>query len=240
MMSLRVVSLAIIVTVLLSCQSPTNKEDTSIAIHNDVDSSLADQPSSKEKTGVTVEINGVVEFVEQNATKREFGRRKVERQYEDSIPAQFIDRYLSGRSFGPKYESKIYRDPWPSNFWNDYFHSDQFFFFSFIQDDEYCCHTLYGVTVNPEKDSISDLFQMALSGADGGWVEEDIFEWKNDTTFLVRQNSFYDELLMENDSTKVHFDTTWVTIYIDSNGKFNREVTDSVSDVQELPSDWYN
>lgn len=97
---------------------------------------------------------------------------------------QFAMKYLDGLKVGDSESWKIYANEYGPIYFVDWEENENFLLFTFLQDDESCCHTLYiGVMTKP--DSVIRASELALSGGDGGWGETAKYERTAFGEFIV-------------------------------------------------------
>lgn len=108
----------------------------------------------------------------------------------------------------------------------DYFEDSDFFYYRVLIDDEYCCRSLYAVTLNKSDKRIHNISFLGLKGGDGGWAEFDTEYWKTDTTILYIKLSTYDEDIYEDGYRRTT--DSLIVKYSIVDGKFQKSLLDSV------------
>ena len=210
--------------ILSSCQ-PGLKQAEDIKVEEvKVETQLDSIPS------IVLDLN-LVEYVSKHSKPRKNDSISLAYLRKDTISVAFREKYLFGKLSGPSYDSPLPRETWPCYFWKDYVQLDSLFYFSFVREEETCCKILYGVTVHLESNEIIDISMLALEGGDGGWYESDYGKWIDQSTLEVVEVEYYNELDPGSlGLTLVHYDTTWVSVKINSNGHFSTLKLDSVSE----------
>ncbi len=143
------------------------------------------------------------------------------------IPVEFLEKYVKEQDIKFGWTDKL-GVKYPEEF-RFYQHKEfsNFHFFSFIHANEYCCNTVYGVSLSKENLTPINIAVFGLTGGDGGWSENDTGYWENDSIFKINKAQFNDESLND-DSTSFEIDTLFAKIQIYNNGIFEFIKLDSV------------
>ncbi|WP_421752704.1 hypothetical protein [Croceimicrobium sp.] len=146
----------------------------------------------------------------------------------DSVPAWFVNRYIKGVPVKPDGE-RLYHESYLPFYWDAFWEGDSLCFFSLVKEDEVCCITLYGFTSTKDSLHIMDAQVLALSGGDGGWVEADVLEVLNDTSWSrLKQESYTDFDADSAGFVTMHFDTLFYEAFFNWRGIFFEITRDSV------------
>ena len=144
-----------------------------------------------------------------------------------TIPIEFLETYVKEQNikFGWTSELGI---KYPEEF-RFYQHKEfpNFYFFSFIHANEYCCRTVYGVSLSKESLKPINIAVLGLTGGDGGWSENDTGYWESDSILKINKAQYNDESSDDNSSIS-EIDTLFAKIQIDNNGIFDFIKIDSV------------
>lgn len=143
------------------------------------------------------------------------------------IPKEFLELFIEGEKIKFGFPETLPIN-YPSEFrFYQYKEYNNFYFFNFIHANEYCCKTVYGVSMDKTDLKVINIAVFGLTGGDGGWSENDTGNWKNDSIFTINKAQFNDDDLSENQN-KYEIDTLFAEIKINEKGIFNWKVIDSV------------
>ncbi len=145
------------------------------------------------------------------------------------IPDKFLNKYI----FGLKDSDTdfILPDDAPIFYaFNEYRELRDYYLFTIIYSDESCCQLNYGITISKKNKEIIDVHLLGLDGGDGGWIENDVGIWENDTSLNLIKASSYDNDIYDSElhQYKREIDTLTVNISLSDIGKFSYNLLDSV------------
>ncbi|MBL4559929.1 MAG: hypothetical protein JKX79_02980 [Labilibaculum sp.] len=155
-------------------------------------------------------INFNIDFIKSKTTKltENFNVGSIKIKELNKIPKQFLETYISSHKvdFGyPEYLPSDYPESYSFYQFKEF---ENFYLFTIIHTNEFCCKTLYAVTTEKNKISIINIGVIGFVGGDGGWIGERFGNWFNEFGIGSTLINSYDEDLDEK-TNNTEIDTTW-------------------------------
>jgi hypothetical protein len=143
------------------------------------------------------------------------------------IPKEFLELFIEDKRIEFGFPETLPIN-YPTEFrFYQYKEYNNFYFFNFIHANEYCCKTVYGVSIDKTDLKVINIAVFGLTGGDGGWSENDTGNWENDSLFAITKAQFNDDDLSQNQN-EYEIDTLFAEIRINEKGVFNWRNIDSV------------
>lgn len=143
------------------------------------------------------------------------------------IEPAFVRKYLDKQKVSVGFP-EVLDGSYPRFFWfKGYKSLPVFDVLTLVNTNEYCCQTLYAITLNKEPFSVIDIAVLAYTGGDGGWVGSKQGRWINDRELDLLEVSDYDDDLDETTNNS-EIDSIWTRLRISESGKFSETVLKKV------------
>ena len=205
--------LLLLIIQIISCKSDSEKKNidkNENVINNPIVEEIRDNQTIKKINEKENLIDYNISYIKSQTSKLSdiIDLDSVDFKNLKKIPKRFLEKYISSHKidFGtPEYLPSDYPESYSFYQSKSY---ENFFLFTIIHENEFCCKTLYAVTTRKDKISIINISVIGLIGMDGGWYGKRFGKWFNDygigSTLI---NSYDEDLIEENNKTEI--DTTW-------------------------------
>ncbi|SDY08309.1 hypothetical protein SAMN05444411_1211 [Lutibacter oricola] len=191
-----------------------NEEFTKVKIEK-----VNDSKKNEQKDEEINLINFNIEYIKSKTSKltENINVDSINIKELNKIPKEFLKKYISSHKIDFGYPEYLPVDYPESYSFYQFKEFENFFLFTIIHQNEFCCQTLYAVTTEKNEISIINISVIGFVGADGGWKGKRFGKWFNEFGIGSTLINFYDEDLDEN-TKNVEIDSTWSEYEFSKNG----------------------
>jgi len=215
---MRIILLLLSIILVLSCKTET-KEVNLPEISNSLAVIVPDSIKTAENAQVKILTDFDIDYIKSKTASltKYFNIDSIETENLHKIQRKFLEKYISCHKIEIGYPEYLPADYPTSYSFYQFKELENFYLFTFIHENEFCCKTLYAVTTEKKSISIISIAAIGFEGGDGGWMGERYGHWLSEYGIDSTMINIYERESAENNHP-IERDTTWSEYQFDKKG----------------------